>query len=123
MPHDESCLYTLIHAPRESHDGLLRDLVIPVVREIRDAPELDSIFFARYSEPDWQLRFRVLGRPSWIDGPVKRRIDEALAPLRDQGVMESVEFATYQREWERYGGERGMRLAERIFLHDSLACL
>jgi thiopeptide-type bacteriocin biosynthesis protein len=123
MPHDESCLYTLMHAPRENHETLLRELVIPVVREIRDAPELDCIFFARYSVPDWQLRFRVLGRPAWIDGPVKRRIDDALAPLRDAGLTGDVEFATYQREWERYGGERGMRLAERIFLHDSLACL
>ena len=120
---DEHCLYTLMHAPRENHERLLCELVIPVVREIREAPELDCIFFARYSVPDWQLRFRVLGRTSWVTGPVKRRIDEALEPIRTSGLVDNVEFATYQREWERYGGERGMPLAEKIFLHDSLACL
>jgi thiopeptide-type bacteriocin biosynthesis protein len=123
MPADESCLYTLMHAPRENHETILREFVIPVVSSIREAKELDCIFFARYSVPDWQLRFRVLGRPSWIAGPAKRRIDEGLEPLRTAGLVDDVEFATYQREWERYGGERGMRLAEQLFFHDSLACL
>ena len=123
MPSDETCLYTLMHAPRENHERLLREFVTPIAREIRNASELDCLFFARYSEPDWQLRFRVLGRPSWVEGPVKRRIDEALGPVRAAGLVADVEFATYQREWDRYGGERGMPLAEKIFLHDSLACL
>jgi thiopeptide-type bacteriocin biosynthesis protein len=123
MPAEESCLYTLMHAPRENHERLLREFVIPVARELRDAAELDCLFFARYSVPDWQLRFRVLGRPSWVEGKVKRRIDEALDPVRAAGLVDEVEFATYQREWERYGGERGMHLSEQIFLHDSLACL
>jgi thiopeptide-type bacteriocin biosynthesis protein len=123
MVDDESCLYTLMHAPRESHDRLLQEFVSPIVREIRDASELDCIFFARYSEPDWQLRFRVLGRSSWVEGSVKPRIVEALGPVRASGLVQDVEFATYQREWERYGGEHGMRLAEQIFLYDSLACL
>jgi thiopeptide-type bacteriocin biosynthesis protein len=123
MSEDESCLYTLMHAPRENHETLLREFVIPVVREIRDAEELDCIFFARYSVPDWQLRFRVLGRPSWVESRVKPRIDDALAPVRASGLVQDVEFASYQREWERYGGTLGMRLAEQIFFQDSLACL
>jgi thiopeptide-type bacteriocin biosynthesis protein len=120
---DESCLYTLMHAPRENHETLLREFVIPVVREIRGRSELDCIFFARYSVPDWQLRFRVLGRRSWIEEAVRPRIDEALRPVRAAGLVGDVEFATYQREWDRYGGEVGMRLAEQIFFQDSLACL
>lgn len=123
MPPEETCLYTLMHAPRENHEALLRDFVIPVAREIRGAPELDCLFFARYSEPDWQLRFRVLGRPAWVDGPVRARIEAGLKPVTAAGLVHEVEFAAYQREWDRYGGERGMRLAETIFLHDSLAAL
>jgi thiopeptide-type bacteriocin biosynthesis protein len=123
MSVEESCLYTLMHAPREHHEALLRDLVIPVVREIRDDPELTCIFFARYSEPDWQLRFRVLGAPSWVEERVKPRIEAALAPAREAGLWDAVEFASYQREWERYGGTEGMRIAERLFFLDTLACL
>src|SRR5262245_31628804 len=123
MRRDEACLYTLFHAPRESHEEILSRFVIPIVREIRGSDDLDCIFFARYSEPDWQLRFRVLGRPSWIDGPVKRRVRAALPEVLDAGLATSIDFASYDREWDRYGGERGMALAEQVFLHDSLASL
>ena len=120
---DETCLYTLLHAPREHHEALLRGFVIPVAREIRDAPELRCLFFARYSIPDWQLRFRVLGDPSWVEGDVRPRIERALGPVRAEGLFDEVEYAQYLREWDRYGGEAGMPLAEQIFLHDSLATL
>jgi thiopeptide-type bacteriocin biosynthesis protein len=120
---DETCLYTLFHADASVHEELLRAAVIPVVRELRDAPGLRSLFFARYSEPDWQLRFRVLGEPRWIEDEVKPRIETAVSSTRGAGLFESVEYASYQREWERYGGPTGMPLAEAVFLHDSLACL
>src|SRR5882672_6028154 len=120
---DEACFYTVMHAPRENHGRLLREFVAPVVREIRDQKDLDSLFFVRYDDPDWQIRFRVLGRPAWVEGSVRERVQRALRPFVDEGVIRAVEFGEYVREWERYGGPHGMRLAERIFFHDSLACL
>jgi lantibiotic biosynthesis protein len=123
MRRDESCLYTLFHAPRESHEAILARFVIPIVRELRTADDLDCIFFARYSEPDWQLRFRVLGRPAWVDGPVRERIQSAVPEVVASGLATQIDFATYDREWDRYGGERGMYLSEQVFLHDSLASL
>jgi thiopeptide-type bacteriocin biosynthesis protein len=123
MTQPQRCLYTLIHAPQEKHDALLEALVHPVVQRIRDDVALDSLFFARYNQPHWQLRFRVLGRPDWVEGAVREEVSARLPALRQQGLLESWEFATYQREWERYGGEEGMRLCEQLFLPDSLACL
>jgi thiopeptide-type bacteriocin biosynthesis protein len=119
----EACLYVAVHAPRESHDRLLRELVAPIVRQIRGQKDLDSLFFIRYDDPDWQLRFRVLGRPAWVEGPVRHLAEQALQPFVDEGVIREVEFGEYAREWERYGGPLGMQLSERIFFHDSLACL
>jgi thiopeptide-type bacteriocin biosynthesis protein len=119
----ERCLYTLIHAPRENHERLLHDLVIPVVREVRRSPELHSLFFVRYAEPDWQLRFRILGAPEWVDATARALVATRLLVLREGGLVDSWEFATYQREYDRYGGEEGMRLCEGIFLQDSLASL
>ena len=119
---DSACLYTVLHAPRDRHDALLLDFVLPVVREI-DEPPLESLFFARYNKPEWQLRFRVLGEPRWIDERVRPLIEERLPALRKAGAIAGYAFATYEREWERYGGVEGMRLAEQLFLHDSRACL
>jgi thiopeptide-type bacteriocin biosynthesis protein len=117
---DQLCLFTLLYAPREQHERILANFVTPVARDLRRAPELDSLFFARYNVPSWQIRFRVLGRPEWIEGPVRERIERDLAAV--EGV-ERIEFAQYDRETERYGGDEGMALAEKLFLHDSLACL
>src|SRR5438477_9487702 len=120
---NEACLYAAIGAPRDRQDTLLRELVSPLIREIRDSPHLDSLFVVRYADPTWQLRVRVLGRPAWIRGDVRPRLERALEPFKERGEIEGVAFGEYQREWERYGGPEGMRLAERIFTHDSLACL
>ena len=60
----------------------------------------------------WQLRVRVLGSPPWVRNEVRPRLEHAL-----------VTFGEYVRETDCYGGPEGMRLAEQILLHDSLACL
>lgn len=121
-PANPACLFTLLYAGRDRHEEILADLVTPVAREIRGAPELDSLFFARYNVPSWQLRFRVLGEPAWVHGPVRERVEARLAELAP-GAVEGVEFAVYDREIERYGGPEGMALAEQLFLHDTLAVL
>jgi len=118
-----ACLYALILAPHERIEPLLLDEIAPIVREILGRPELDSWFFVRFSEPRWQLRFRILGRPDWIDGPVRARVAERLDLLAKSGAIESYRFATYDRELERYGGPEGMALAEQLFALDSLAAL
>src|SRR5205085_7579027 len=104
-------------------ERILADFVTPIARDLRGEPGLDSLFFARYNVPSWQLRFRVLGRPDWVSGPVFERVRRELEPLQASGAVENVEFAQYDRETERYGGEEGMALAEKLFLHDSLAVL
>jgi len=120
---DQLCLFTLLYAPREQHERILADFVSPIARDLREAPELHSLFFARYNVPSWQVRFRVLGHSGWIAGPVRERIERDLEPLQASGAVEKIEFAEYDRETERYGGEEGMALAEKLFLHDSLAVL
>ncbi len=119
----ESCLYTLLHASTEHHDQLLRDFVAPLVSQFGAAPELDSYFIARYSEPDWQLRFRILGRPDWISGPVRAEIEKRLPTLAHSGLIRGHEFSEYEREWDRYGGPQGMQLCEQLFMHDTWLCL
>ena len=120
---DPRCFYTILRAPHERLEDLLVRHLMPVVRDIRDAPELDSLFFVRYSEPTWQLRFRVLGEPAWIEGRIAPRLRALAEGLSADGAIDGCDFATYDREYQRYGGEEGMALAERLFCLDSLAVL
>src|SRR5205085_3935246 len=119
----QDCLYSLLYVPRERHEEALDRLVRPLLLEIRDHPAFESFFFVRFSEPRWQLRVRILGRGDWVNGPlrdiVERRIEEARSSLG----IEAHEFQRYDREYERYGGERGMALAEKLFHLDSVAAL
>src|SRR6185436_859768 len=84
---NEACLYAAIDAPRDDHDRLLREMIAPIVRELHARPELDSLFVVRYAEPDWQLRFRVLGRPEWIEAEVRPRVERGLEPFRSSGAI------------------------------------
>jgi thiopeptide-type bacteriocin biosynthesis protein len=120
---DQGCLYSLLIAPRERHEEILDALVRPVADSIRDHPDLHSLFFVRYSEPVWQLRFRVLGRRGWVEGDVRRDVESRVRDLEAAGTIESHEFQRYDRELERYGGEIGMGLAEKLVHAVSLACL
>ncbi len=120
---EQRCLYAVLFAPRERIDDLLMEEIAPEVEAIRSAPDLDSLFFVRFSEPRWQLRFRVLGRPEWVDGVVRPRLSARVERLREAGAIDEAQFARYDREYERYGGPEGMRLAERFFFLDSLAAL
>src|SRR5262245_44550348 len=115
------CLYAIAYAPHDRLDGLLLDEFAPVAREIEHDPRLDSLFFVRYSEPRWQLRFRVLGEPGWVRGALRERLEEQLTELTELRAIEGWEIARYDRELERYGGPEGMALAERLFFLDSMA--
>lgn len=120
---EQGCLYSLLYAPRERLEEILTCFVFPIATEIRDHPGLDSLFFVRFSEPRWQLRLRVLGRPEWVTGPLRALVEGRIRDLETAGEIEGHEFHQYDREIERYGGEVGMSLAERLFHLDSLACL
>lgn len=120
---ESACLYVALPCARALHERVLREAIGPLARTLATSPALDSLFFVRYDTPDWQLRLRVLGPAAWLEEHVRPRLLAALAPLQDDGTLAEPHFGEYQREYERYGGALGMRLAERLFLHDSLAAL
>ena len=120
---ENACLFTIIHTSEDQCETIVRDLVAPVATDLRDRPELDCLFYGCFSFPDPQVRFRVLGSSAWVEGPLRQEMERRLGVLEEKGLASGHEFGRYQREVERFGGEEGMRLTERIYHHDSLACL
>ncbi len=78
---------------------------------------------ASYSDPEPHLRLRLTGAPERLLTEVAPAIHAAVAPLLCAGRIWRVQFDTYDREIERYGGPAGMALAEKIFQVDSEAVL
>ncbi len=83
----------------------------------------DQWHFIRYGDPDWHLRLRLHGPPGALLGDVLPRLRRITDPLLATGELWRVQADTYEREVERYGGQRGIELAERIFHADSEATL
>jgi thiopeptide-type bacteriocin biosynthesis protein len=123
FPPGSEWLYAKLYTGAATLDQVLRDLVRPVVEAVRGSGAADQWFFIRYGDPDWHLRLRFHGEPARLHGEVLPALQAAAAPLLDNSRLWRVQFDTYEREVERYGGADGIVLAERFFHADSEAVL
>jgi thiopeptide-type bacteriocin biosynthesis protein len=123
FPPGSEWLYVKLYTGTATADGLLREVVTPVVRDAMATGEADGWFFIRYGDPEWHLRVRFHGDPARLQAGVLTRLHAALEPLLAAGRIWRVQLDTYDREIERYGGPAGIALAERLFQVDSEAVL
>jgi thiopeptide-type bacteriocin biosynthesis protein len=123
FPPGSEWLYLKIYTGAGTADRVLRDALAPVVRDVMARGAADGWFFIRYGDPDWHLRLRFHGHGPRLLGEVAPAVSAAIAPLVDAGAVHKVMLDTYQRESERYGGDEGMPLGEKLFQHDSDAVL
>ena len=123
FPPGSEWLYAKLYTGTATADHLLREVVGPLTAEVLHSGAADQWFFIRYGDPDWHLRVRFHGKPERLHGNVMPAIQAAAAPLLKEGRLARVQFDTYEREVERYGGAEGIVLAERIFQADSEAVL
>ena len=110
-----------IYTGEATADRILLDTLGPLLAATRGL--WDQWFFLRYADPAPHLRVRFHGVPGVLTGSLLPRIHQALEPLVQAGVCWKVVLDTYEREWERYGGEVGMPLAESWFEVDSQRAL
>lgn len=116
-------LYVKLYTGTATADGLLREVVGPVVRDVLAEGAADGWFFIRYSDPEWHLRVRFHGDPRTLAARVLPRLYDAAAPLLDDGRLWRIQADTYEREIERYGGPEGILASERLFQVDSESTL
>jgi len=119
FPPGSEWLYVKLYTGTSTADGLLRDIVGPMVREALASGAADSWFFIRYGDPEWHLRVRLHGDPAALHGQVLPALHESLAAFLADGRLWKVQLDTYDREVERYGGPEGIEIAERLFRADS----
>ena len=123
FPPGSEWLYAKLYTGTGTADQLLDHVVGPLVRSSLDSGAADAWFFVRYGDPDWHLRLRLHGEPGRLSAEVLPSLHAALTPLLETGQLWLVQLDTYEREVERYGGARGVELAEALFAADSEAVL
>jgi len=116
-------LYAKLYTGAGTADQVLNHVVGPVVRSALASGAADAWFFVRYADPDWHLRLRLHGEPGRLHAEVLHSLAAAAAPLVAAGQLWRMQLDTYEREVERYGGDRGVELAEQVFGADSDAVL
>jgi lantibiotic biosynthesis protein len=123
FPPGSEWLYTKLYTGTGTADRVLVQLVGPLVRWALDSGAADRWFFVRYGDPDWHLRVRLHGDPDRLRTEALPRLQEAAGALLEDGRLWRFQIDTYEREVERYGGDRGIELAEQLFAADSDAVL
>jgi thiopeptide-type bacteriocin biosynthesis protein len=112
-------LYARLYTGETLADAVLTKTLAPLVQTLGDDGLADRWFFLRYADPEFHLRVRFRGEPDALRDLVGRAGQE----LIDSGLVWRIEFATYQREVERYGGPAAIELAEEAFHADSDAVI
>jgi thiopeptide-type bacteriocin biosynthesis protein len=123
FPPGSEWLYAKLYTGTGTADQMLNHLVGPLVRSSLASGAADAWFFIRYGDPDWHLRLRLHGEPGLLHAQVLPSLEAAAAPLLEAGQLWRMQLDTYEREVERYGGDRGVELAEQVFAADSEAVL
>jgi thiopeptide-type bacteriocin biosynthesis protein len=123
FPPGSEWLYAKLYTGAGTADQVLNHLVGPLVRSSLASGAADAWFFIRFADPDWHLRLRLHGEPGRLHAEVLPSLEAAAAPLLETGQLWCVQLDTYEREVERYGGDRGIELAEHVFDADSEAVL
>jgi thiopeptide-type bacteriocin biosynthesis protein len=123
FPPGSEWLYAKLYTGTGTADQLLNHVVGPLVRSSLASGAADAWFFIRYADPGWHLRLRLHGEPGRLHAEVLPGLEAAAAPLLGTGQLWRIQLDTYEREVERYGGDRGIELAEQLFAADSEAVL
>jgi lantibiotic biosynthesis protein len=120
-PPGSEWLYLKLYCSRKREDDLISSL--PAFAANAIAAELaDSWFYIRYGDPDPHIRFRFHGLPERLSNQLFGQACQWANGLLENGTCNRVAFDTYDREIERFGGEEGMAVSEKLFHADSVAC-
>lgn len=116
-------LYAKLFCGWALNDQVLRKIVAPLFADAGVRGSVTKWFFVRYADPEPHLRLRFHGDPCRLQTTVLPALTALTASAMDSGLLWRVQFDTYEREHERYGGPAGMNAAELLFSADSDAVL
>ncbi len=121
LPPGSDWLFAKIYTGDATADRIVRNTLWPLATDLLSKGHIASWFFLRYGDPDWHIRIRFRSSAGSPRDRVQPRLESALAPLLEEGLIWKWQYDTYFREVERYGGGTGVLCAEEAFCHDSIA--
>ncbi|MGO9168773.1 MAG: lantibiotic dehydratase [Candidatus Sulfotelmatobacter sp.] len=123
LPPGSEWLYVKLYGGGGALDEILTTSIPALARTAVSSGFAARWFFVRYSDPHDHLRIRFNGVPARISQELLPQVFATVNPLLASGKLWKIDFDTYEREVERYGGVEGVLAAEDIFFADSEAVL
>lgn len=114
-------VYAKLYSTAPVQNDILTTFLPPLIQEVSDV--IDRWFFIRYQDPDPHLRIRFHGTQTELNQTVLPALFRHARAMRRAGVLRDLQLATYEPEYERYGGAGLMTAAERLFCVDSQSVL
>ncbi len=115
----EDWAYLRLYTGAGYADRVLREHVAPLLRAARDLGQLKAWFFVRFQDSFEHLRLRLQAPDRATLLQLHERLLGSLAQAQRRGLLWRVQADDYLPELQRYGGARGMALAEQLFALDS----
>lgn len=123
FPPGSRWLYLRLYVGDALADELLRSTVRKLVRCLLETGGVQEWHFLRYRDSDAHIRLRVKTTRLQTRRRCRDIVDDYVSRALRAGLVQKVEYGTYEPEVERYGGPAGVRLAEHLFTVDSSAAI
>jgi thiopeptide-type bacteriocin biosynthesis protein len=120
-PPGSEWLYFKLYCRESAQDDLLSLELLEFAEESIQTGSAESWFFLRYKEPEPHLRVRFRGENEQLRNILYPNVCTWAEELISRDKCFGLTFDTYDREIERYGGVRGIAIAEKLFAADSRA--
>lgn len=111
-------LYFKVYTGIKTADNLLVLSILPLFRKLMREKKISKCFFIRYTDPGFHLRIRFLVNDKSDIGPIMVAWHRQMKKYCDDGRVNRIDIATYNRELERYG-ENYIESAETLFSIDT----
>lgn len=115
-------LYFKLYTGRKTGDGLLTDYLYPLTNALLGQGLISKMFFIRYSDPDYHIRYRLLIDDVANYSKVMDLLYRYINPCIQNKLISKVMCDTYVREISRYGSIT-IESAEMVFFDDSMAVM
>ena len=122
-PPGSEWLFLKLYGGAAAVDDALSSTIRPLIEKVTSEQIAGQWFFVRYRDPEHHLRIRFRGEAPRLNTELMPLVSAAVQPLVETGAVYKIQFDTYEREIERYGGLEGVIAAEELFWVDSEAVL
>ncbi|MFD8705693.1 lantibiotic dehydratase [Kitasatospora sp. NPDC059648] len=116
-------VYAKLYVENDAHDALLVEEVTALMRSLAERGLTRHMFYLRYADPAPHLRLRFRAADPARAAELLGEVAQWAHGLTLEGRITDIEFATYRREVERYGGPDLIDMAEELFCRDSAATM